>query len=61
MDLNIKNPDRVITCDAIHCLYNEDKFCKASMIMHDERGICRIFMPKETWDKIIEQLKDIKQ
>ena len=54
---SIKNPERVTQCSATQCLYNKDEYCTASLILHDERGICRIFMPKDKFEKMMEDLK----
>ena len=58
---NIKNPERVTQCDATQCLYNKDKYCTASIILHDERGICRIFMPRDKFEKMMEYLKQFNE
>lgn len=61
MEFGIKNPNRVTQCDAIQCLYNKDNYCTASVILHDERGICRIFMPRAKFEKMMEDLKQFNE
>lgn len=56
-NFGIKNPERVTQCSATQCLYNKDEYCTASIILHDERGICRIFMPRDKFEKMMEDLK----
>lgn len=56
-NFEIKNPERVTQCSATQCLYNKDEYCTASFILHDERGICKIFMPRDKFEKMMEDLK----
>ena len=60
-NFGIKNPQRITQCSATQCLYNKDKCCTASLILHDERGICRTFMPRDKFEKIMEDLKLLKE
>lgn len=56
-NFGIKNPERVTQCSATQCLYNKNEYCTASLILHDERGICKIFMPRDKFEKMKEDLK----
>lgn len=60
-NFGIKNPERITQCSAIQCLYNKDEYCTASLILHDERGICRIFMPRDKFEKTMEDLKRLNE
>lgn len=60
-NFGIKNPERVTQCSATQCLYNKDEYCTASLILHDERGICRMFMPRDKFEKIMEDLKRLNE
>lgn len=55
--LGIKNPERVTQCSATQCLYNKDEYCTASVILHDERGICKTFVSRDKFEKMMEDLK----
>lgn len=60
-NFEIKNLERVTQCSATQCLYNKDEYCAASFLRHDERGICQIFMPRDKFEKMMEEFNEVEQ